>query len=95
MTETSDALSDVLRLVRLRACVYFVKTMALGWGIDAPPTVNGPLHMVLEGRCVLRHGGKETELQAGDAVLLPRGAATRCWTRPMHGRNRARRRCNV
>lgn len=74
MIETSDALSDVLRLVRLRACVYFVKNMAPGWGIEAPPTVNGPLHMVLEGACVLRHAGRDTRLKAGDAVLLPKGA---------------------
>lgn len=74
MTKTTDALSDVLRLVRLRACVYFVKNMEPGWGMDAPPTINGPLHMVLDGACILRHGGRDTRLEAGDAVLLPKGA---------------------
>ncbi len=72
--DATDALSDVLRLVRLRACVYFVRDMAPGWGLEAPICANGPLHMVLEGRCVLRHDGRDTELRAGDAVLLPHGA---------------------
>lgn len=70
-----DALSEVLRLVRLRACVYFARTMAPGWGLEAPATVNGPLHLVLEGRCILRIGAEEHTLGAGDAVVLPRGAA--------------------
>lgn len=70
-----DALSEVLRLVRLRACVYFARTMAPGWGLSAPATVNGPVHLVLEGRCILRIGAEEHELNAGDAVVLPRGAA--------------------
>ena len=74
MTESPDALSDVLRLVRLRACVYFVRNMEPGWGLDAPACTHGPLHMVLQGRCILRHEGQDTALSAGDAVLLPRGA---------------------
>ena len=70
----SDALSDVLRLVRLRACVYFVKNMRPGWGISVPAVPNGPLHLVLDGTCVLRHGDRDIELRAGDAVLFPHGA---------------------
>ncbi len=75
MTTRDDALSEVLRLVRLRACVYFAKTMEPGWGLAAPATVNGPLHLVLEGRCTLRIGAEDHGLRAGDAVLLPRGTA--------------------
>lgn len=73
MTGTGDALSDVLRMVHLRACIYFVKTMPEPWGMDIPPAANAPLHMVLDGACVLRCGGKDIPLQAGDAVLLPHG----------------------
>ncbi len=69
-----DALSDVLRMVRLRACVYFVKSMMPPWGLDIPKTPNGPLHLVLEGECLLRHGGRDIPLRTGDAVLLPHGA---------------------
>jgi len=75
MTDTDDALSDILRLVRLRACVYFTKDMPQGWGIGVAPGMNGPLHMVLEGSAVLRMDGQDTPLKAGDAVVLPRGAA--------------------
>ena len=82
MDGSRDALSDVLRLVRLRACVYFVKDMAPPWGLDIPAMPNGPLHMVLAGECLLRHGGQELSLRAGDAVLLPHGARHTMLDRP-------------
>lgn len=57
----------------LRACVYFVKDMSPPWGLDIPATLNGPLHMVLKGHCLLRHRGRDIRLEIGDAVLLTRG----------------------
>lgn len=74
MKPTDDALSEVLRMVRLRACIYFVKNMAPPWGLDVPSVANGPLHMVLEGSCVLRYDGCDHDLEAGDVVVLPNGA---------------------
>lgn len=74
MTSSTDALSDVLRAVHLKACVYFVKDMAAPWGMDMPAVANGPLHMVLEGSCILLWRGQRIDLKAGDAVLLPHGA---------------------
>lgn len=82
MDESRDALSDVLRMVRLKACVYFVKDMAPPWGLDIPATPNGPLHMVLDGQCILRRDGREFWLRAGDAVLLPHGARHEMIDRP-------------
>ena len=79
---TSDALSDVLRLVRLRACVYFVKHMAPPWGLEIPATPNGPLHMVLDGSCQVRLDGRRITLGPGDAVLLPHGSAHVVHDRP-------------
>lgn len=73
MTTLEDTLSDILRLVRLRACVYFTRTMDKGWGMDIPASVNSPLHLVLEGNCLLHIGGREIVLSAGDAVLLAHG----------------------
>ena len=73
MQTDADALSDVLRMVHLRACIYFVKDMPAPWGMDIPAVANGPLHMVLDGACVLVVDGKEIALNAGDAVLLPHG----------------------
>jgi AraC-like DNA-binding protein len=60
-------------MVHLKACIYFVKDMPAPWGMDIPKVANGPLHMVLEGSCVLIAGGEQVHLQAGDAVLLPCG----------------------
>ena len=73
MEMPDDALSDILRMVQLKACVYFVKDMAAPWGMDIPMTPNGPLHMVLQGSCTLRCNGEEISLKTGDAVLLPHG----------------------
>lgn len=74
MQSDADALSDVLRMVHLRACIYFVKDMPAPWGMDIPAIANGPLHMVLDGSCVLVVDGREVNLMAGDVVLLPHGA---------------------
>ncbi|WP_299731095.1 AraC family transcriptional regulator [uncultured Tateyamaria sp.] len=74
MAKPEDALSEVLRLVHLRACIYFIRDMAAPWGMDIPAVANGPLHMVLDGSCVLKVGDRQISLQAGDAVLLPSGA---------------------
>jgi len=82
MTAPGDALSDVLRMVHLKACIYFVKDMAPPWGLDIPKTANGPLHMVLEGQCVLRHDDRDIPLQAGDAVVLANGPRHQITDRP-------------
>lgn len=74
MHPPGDALSDVLRMVQLKSCIYFIRDMPAPWGMDIPRSINGPLHMVLEGRCVLRCAGENFPLQAGDAILLPHGA---------------------
>ena len=74
MDSNGDALSDILRMVHLKACIYFVKDMAAPWGMDIPVAANGPLHMVLKGNCILRCRGQEISLEEGDAILLPHGA---------------------
>jgi len=83
MDEPGDALSDVLRMVHLKACIYFVKDMPAPWGMDVPATANGPLHMVLAGQCVLRCDDREIPLQAGDAVLLPHGTRHQMLDNPL------------
>ena len=87
MTQHTDALSAVLRMVRLRATVYFVREMPAPWGIDIPRQPHGPLHLVLEGSCLIEHEGRAVRLEPGDAVLFPDGAAhtvrDRAETRPV------------
>ncbi|MBX2884377.1 MAG: AraC family transcriptional regulator [Granulosicoccus sp.] len=75
MNLNDDVLSDVLRMVQLKACIYFIKEMPKPWGMDIPRSANGPLHMVLDGECVLRSAGQDYRLNAGDAILLPHGAS--------------------
>lgn len=75
MNPTGDALSDVLRMVQLKTCVYFVADMPAPWGMDIPASTTGPLHMVLHGRCIFRCGEENIELNEGDAILLPRGSS--------------------
>lgn len=70
-----DVLTDVLRLVQLKACIYFIREMPAPWGMDIPHSANGPLHLVLDGECVLRCAGRDHPLKAGDAILLPHGAS--------------------
>lgn len=70
---TTDPLSDVLRNVQLKACIYFVRDMPAAWGLDLPAAANGPLHMVLNGHCLLRCNNEDIYLYKGDAVMLPHG----------------------
>ena len=82
MSMPGDALSDVLKMVHLKACIYFVRDMPAPWGMDIPAAANGPLHMVLNGECVVISGGKEISLRAGDAILLPHGGRHQMLDRP-------------
>ncbi len=68
-----DVLDTVLPLVRLRACVYFVRDMTGPWTLDVPESAHGPVHLLLEGRAALRMGDRMVTLGPGDAVLFPRG----------------------
>lgn len=82
-----DALSEVLRLIRLRGAFFLHGQFHAPWCVDAPsgtapsPALcpGGPrlavLHLVLEGRCwVHLPGGAPQPLEEGDVVALPAGA---------------------
>lgn len=68
-----DTLSDVLDLMRLRGCVYFLRDFAAPWGMEMPRGSFAQFHMVARGRCWLRFGGETLELHSGDVVVFPRG----------------------
>lgn len=74
MQTDDDALSAVLQMVRLKACVYFMRDLLGPWGMEIPRQPHGPFHMVLRGTCLLEHGGTRLRLTAGDVVLFPDGA---------------------
>ena len=83
-----DALSDVLRTIRLEGALFLNAEFHEPWCVDAPSgerlaSVLQPgaqhlaiCHFVLEGRCwVQLHGGEPVALAAGDVVTLPHGDA--------------------
>lgn len=83
-----DALSEVLRLIRLQGALFLHGDFREPWCVSAPEAAcMAPalcpgagqlaiLHMVVEGRCWIRLAeGNAIELQAGDVAALPRGDA--------------------
>jgi AraC family transcriptional regulator, alkane utilization regulator len=83
----ADALSDVLRVVRLSGVILFRCDMTAPWAIAASqsaPLARAllpgakqlmPFHLVSEGRCWIALAGERRELHAGDVVVLPYGDA--------------------
>jgi AraC-like DNA-binding protein len=72
----SDPLTEMLRGLRLDGIDYSRCRMAEPWALDFPAQAAARLHFVSNTGCWLRCGeGDWIELTAGDAVLLPRGAA--------------------
>lgn len=68
-----DTLSDVLNLMRLKGCVYFLRKFAAPWGMEMPDGPRAQFHMVTRGRCWLRFEGDTLELVGGDVIVFPRG----------------------
>jgi AraC-like DNA-binding protein len=71
-----DPLTEMLRGLRLDGIVYGRCRMAEPWALAFPMQQAARLHFVANAGCWLRCSeGDWMELRAGDAVLLPRGAA--------------------
>ncbi len=83
-----DALSDVLRAVRLKGAVFFDVDAGAPWAAEAPAAcVVGPsimpgvdhvieYHVVAKGECfatLLGGAGETVRLEAGDIVAFPQG----------------------
>lgn len=70
-----DTLSDILRLLRLKSCVYFVRDFWSPWamrlGGDGGPVAQ--FHIVLRGQCLIEAAGRTHPGAPGDVFLLPRG----------------------
>lgn len=71
-----DAVSTLIRMARLEAGVDVRCLLAGGHVLDNPPSPAGqvPFHVLLAGRCVVQTGGRTVGLDAGDVLVLPRGA---------------------
>ncbi|RKF46138.1 AraC family transcriptional regulator [Paraburkholderia fungorum] len=75
-----DTLSRLIDLARPQASLDLRCLVTGGFDMDHAPMEAGiaPFHLVLDGACVVETaGGAQIELQAGDFMLFPRGAAHR------------------
>ncbi len=72
-----DALSDILRAIKLKSCVYFRSDFASPWGMDMDKGPYAQFHMVVSGHCWLNMEGFEEPkfLTGGDVVMFPLGDA--------------------
>ena len=72
---SDDPISDILRLIRLKGCVYFQSDFSSPWGMEMSAGPFAQYHAVLHGQCWLILGGERHLLNIGDVVLLPQGDA--------------------
>jgi AraC-like DNA-binding protein len=71
-----DPLTQILLGLRLEGVEYGRCLMHAPWAVAFPPQRAARFHFVASGGCWLRAEGQEwVQLNAGDAVLLPRGGA--------------------
>ncbi len=70
-----DALSQVLRALRLTGTVYFRANFSAPWGMKMQGGPFANFHLVVSGTCWVRHSkdSDAIELRAGDLVLFPHG----------------------
>ncbi len=82
-----DALSELLRAVKLSGALFYKSRCTAPWCLNAPPsTAFAPyvapeathiieFHHISEGRAFVRVGEETTPLEAGDVVMIPHGDA--------------------
>ena len=81
-----DALSDLLRTVKLNGALFLEARFSAPWCAEVHPTYGAAealapynpvvfFHILAEGRCRVRlaAGGEPIELSAGDLIMMPRG----------------------
>ncbi len=79
-----DAVSEMLRALRVRTTVFCRSDMRAPWGFAVKAHGRAAFHVLLEGDCSLEVEGVEepVELRAGDVVVLPRGPGHRLRSDP-------------
>jgi AraC-like DNA-binding protein len=82
-----DAFSEILSGVKLNGAIFFTAEFSAPWGFSAPESKETaaflapgaehlvPYHLVIEGRAVVQVAGESLELEPGDVVIFPHGAA--------------------
>jgi AraC-like DNA-binding protein len=90
-----DALSEVLRLVRLTGAVFLNAELSAPWAVQTPSAKQlaaqllpdaewfVEYHLIVEGECWIRLADREpVHLQAGDLVMVPHGDSHRLSSEP-------------
>ena len=75
---TADALSDILRALRLRGTIYFRTEFNPPFGVAVPAFSNvARFHLAARGSCWVQVEGEEApvHLSQGDLIVIPHGAA--------------------
>ncbi len=68
-----DPVSDVLRLIRLKSCLYFLRDFWSPWAMRIASGPFAQFHLVVRGDCVVEVEGCHHDARAGDVLLFPRG----------------------
>lgn len=71
-----DILDDIFNTLNLKGTLYFRTDFSPPWGVTVPQYANAArFHLVIQGSCHVRiSSSHEVELNAGDLILIPRGA---------------------
>jgi AraC-like DNA-binding protein len=78
--ESEEALREVLKSVRLDACLMSRVILTAPWAVDSPAIERAVFHAVAQGECRLQlteSPDEEVELRKGDVALLAHGQAHR------------------
>lgn len=67
----TDVFSDVLRLIRLKSCVYFVRDFWSPWAMRLDGNAVAQFHAVLRGQCLVEAAGERFQGAPGDVFLFP------------------------
>lgn len=91
-----DALSELLRVVKLNGAMFFHAQCGVPWGVCSPPSqtfnrlVGSPcshiieFHLLSEGQGYVRVGEEAMPLSAGDVIMMPHGDAHYLGSGPGH-----------
>ena len=80
-----DALADILAHCRLQSTIFSVAKLSAPWAVYAGVSSSGIFHAVVQGSCWIvpdLPGSQPIQLQTGDVVFLPHGAAHTMADRP-------------
>ena len=72
-----DALSDILKTIRLHASTYFCSDFNTPWGMEISQVSSGLFHVIVEGECWLKlpNNLQSIHMNEGDIVAFPTGGA--------------------